>query len=243
MRRWIPVAPFLLLLLPVSAHADEPGDTAAILERVIAAYGGREALAAVAGFQAEGKVLSLSDGLTGRLQLELSLNGDLRSVIRYPHRTETRILAGTMAWSGGEHEQRPAERDMNISMRLQYHRLVAPFELAVAEAGDLVREDASDEGYIRLRRDWGSASRTIYEIDPDSWYVMRTRGEIGEGEATLLFETESNDFREVDGVLFPFRMTTTVAGHTAAEVILDRVTTGGDYDPRRFLPSGGAGDM
>ncbi|MBZ0268763.1 hypothetical protein K8I85_11445 [bacterium] len=243
MRRRIPIALSFLLLLPAPLRADEPRDTAAILDRVTAAYGGREALAAIAGFRAVGKVLSLSDGMTGKLQLELSLNGDLRSVIRYPHRTETRILAGTMAWSGGEHLQRPAERDMNISMRLQYHRLVAPFELALTEADDLVREDASDEGYIRLRRDWGSQSHTIYEIDPESWYVMRTRGEIGEGDGTLLFETESNDFREVDGILFPFRMTTTVAGHTAAEVILDRITTEDDYDPRRFLPSGGAGDM
>lgn len=241
MRRGIAVIAVALASFAAAASAAGP-DTAAILDRVADAYGGREALTAVEGFTAHGKVLSLADGLTGKLQLELSLNGDLRSEIRYPHRTETRILAGTMAWSGGEHAQRPAERDMNISMRLQYHRLVAPFELAATDAGDLVREDPSPEGYVRLRRDWGASSRTIYEIDPETWRVVRTRGEIGEGDGVLLFETESNDFREVDGIWFPFRMTTTVSGHTAAETILDRLTTGG-YDPRRFLPSGGVGDM
>ena len=132
---------------------------------------------------------------------------------------------------------------MNASMHLQYHRLAAPFELAAADPADLVLLEPSAEGLLRLRREWTSLSRTLYEIDPDTYRIRRIRGEVGGGEDVLRFETESHDFREIDGVLFPFRMTTTIGGRTAAEIILDRVEREDDFDPQRFLPSGGAGDM
>lgn len=245
--RLVTLATFATLAATGAIAADSPsrgpGDIPALLDRMARAYGGREFLADFGGFRARGKVLSLSDGVNGTVALNLSLEGDLRSEISYPHRMETRILSGPLAWSGGMHHQRPAESEMAASMRLQFHRLAAPFELAATDPEQLAWEGWSDEGYARLRRDWGKETRTTYEIDPASGEIRRIRGEVGSGNDAIRFETESADFRDVDGTRFPFRMTTTISGHAAWEMILDRVRRQSRFEPQTFLPSGSAGDI
>ena len=53
----------------------------------------------------------------------------------------------------------------------------------------------------------------------------------------------SNYFRDVDGIPFPFRITTLVSGQVAAETILDRVVPETDFEPGAFLPVGTASDL
>jgi hypothetical protein len=232
-----------LALLPLAAGSvPAQDDVDAVLARVRSAYGGTEALAAFAGFEARGRILSLADGISGRVRMHVAVGGDLRTEITYPERTEIRILAGPLAWSGGRRNQEPASRDMLTSMKLQFHRLVAPFELADAAPEDFAGKGTSAEGWTRLGRDWGGNLRTIYDVDQEG-LVRRVTGEMGTGDDQLSFETESHDFRDVAGMPFPFRMTTIVAGHPAAETILDRVEPRTSFEPDTFLPRGAAGDM
>jgi len=167
----------------------------------------------------------------------------MRQEIRYPNRTEVRVLAGALAWHGGPRRQRPASRAMRDSMRLQYHRLAAPFDLAAAEPGDLTDEGDTAQGRIRLRRRWDNRTSTIYEIDPESGLVIVVRGEIDDLDGFLEFVAEASDFRDVDGIPFPFRLTTLVSGQVAAETILDRVVPETDFEPGAFLPVGTASDL
>jgi hypothetical protein len=215
----------------------------ALQEQVATAHGGREALHDIQGFEARGRILSLADGLNGRLDWEVSRKGDLRARIEYPNRWEVRILSGRLAWHGGKLVQRPSGSDMTASMQLQYHRLVAPFEFVEADPAELALDGLSPEGWIRVVRTWDEDVRTIYEVEAETGRILRVIGEIGSGETTLSFVTESHDFREVEGVLFPFRMTTRVAGQAAAETILDRVEVRQRFAPGTFLPEGVAGDM
>jgi hypothetical protein len=231
-----------LAAAPVAAEGDA-GRVEAALAAVMDAYGGRDRLLAAEGYRVEGRVLSLADGVNGTLDLELALDGSMRAELRYPGRTEVRILAGALAWHGGSRRQRPAEPDMADSMRLQYHRLAAPFELAESSAADLADEGDSPEGWIRLRREWGERTSTLYEIDPGTGMIQRVRGMLGEGEDAIEFVADSADFRDIEGVLFPFRITTYVGDHVAAETILDRVEPEDRFPPGTFLPAGTRGDL
>ena len=223
------------------AHADV--SVPQIQELVAEGHGGRQSLADVSGFHARGKILSVADGMNGRVDWEVSRQGDLRSVIEYPHRAEVRILAGRLAWNGGRRGQRPSTPDMTASMHLQYHRLVAPFELVEADPEELELTGESDEGWLRVLRAWSDDLRTTYEVDPDTGLIRRVVGEMGQGDATLTFVAESHDFRDVDGIRFPFRVTTRVSGSVAAETILDRLELRDGFEPGTFLPEGAAGDM
>jgi hypothetical protein len=228
--------------LATSAAAAAP-DVPSLLRKVGEAYGGSAALAECRAFRARGKIVSFTDDLNGTITISVSLEGAMRVEIRYPSRTETRILSGKLAWDGGEHRQRPSDRRMAASIRLQYHRLVAPFELAAADAAALEPDGRSDEGWIRLRRRWTEGFSTTYEIDPDSGRIPRTRSVLATEDGDLEFVSESYDFREVDGLRFPFRTTTWIGGRVAAETIFDRVTIEDEFPPTTFVPENSGGDM
>jgi len=237
------IAIVAVALFASSVQAADDPDVAGLLRKVSDAYGGSSALAECPGFRARGRVLSLADGVNGTVIVSLSLNGALRVEIRYPSRTETRILSGKLAWDGGRERQKPSDRDMASSIRLQYHRLAAPFELAAASAPDLEARGTSDEGWIRLRRQWSDALSTTYEIDPESGRIRRIRGVLTTGAGELEFVSECSDFREVGGLQFPFRTTTWVGERVAAETIFERVTIEADFPATSFVPAGSGSDI
>ncbi len=239
---WIIVVALVVPILAPAAAAEGP-DVSGLLQKVGEAYGGPEVLAECPGFRARGKILSLVDGMNGAVAISLSLEGAMRVEVRYPNRAETRILSGKLAWDGGRRRQTPSEHSMGSSIRLQFHRLAAPFELVGADPKLFQVDGVSEEGWIRLRRDWPGDLYTIYEIEAETGRIRRTRGVIVSEDGDLEFVSESYDFREVDGLQFPFRTTTWVGEHVAAETILDRITIGGDFAPTTFVPSNTGGDI
>lgn len=228
---------------PPSAYAAGDDEIPRLLDRVAAAHGGREALVAFPGFRVRAKILSIADGMNGKLRLAVSLDGSLRADIVYPNRKEVRILSGDLAWNGNPREQKFASTAMARSMQLQYHRLVAPFELAEADPADFRTTGSSSEGWTLLRRDWTDELSMTYEVDPATGRIPRVTGIVRAGDEELEFVTESSDFREVEGILFPFRTTTIVSGEVAAETILDDVTVVHEFSREIFLPVDGAGDL
>jgi hypothetical protein len=222
--------------------AGEPEGPAEVVARVVEAYGG-EALDDVSGFRARGSVLSAADGLSGKVRMSVRLDGALRVEIRWPQREEVRILAGRLAWHGGSARQQPADREMADSMRLQLHRLAAPFELAGLPADSLEALEPSPEGWSRVARRWDERTRTVYDVD-DAGRIRRILGElVTGGDDTMDFVTESSDFRAVEGVLFPFRTTTVIQGEAATETILERISLEGDFAADEFSPAGAPGEI
>jgi hypothetical protein len=217
------------------------------VELVVKAYGGREALGAFPGFLARGKILSIVDGLGGTWETKVLLDGSLRSEIHYPQRAEVRILSGALAWNGGRRVQSASSRAMKDAILLQYHRLTAPFEIATASAAELTEDGRSKEGWIRLRREWGSSLSMTYDVDPDTGYVRRTSGRAGLGEKTIELVTEMDDFRKIESpsgaVMFPFRAVTIIGGEVVSEMRLERMEERDDFSAQTFLPEGAAEDF
>lgn len=234
------------LLAAGGRAATSPPDSASELAELVALvreeYGG-EALEKVPGFRARGRVLTLSDGISGQVRVSLARNGSLRVEIRYPDRTEVRILSGRLAWNGGPRGQTLSDEALSDSMRLQYHRLAAAFELSAAPLEELETAGVSEEGWVRVRRRWDERTATVYEIDPETGRIPRVAGELDSGDGAMTFVSEAHDFRRVAGVLFAFRTTTVISGRVAAEMILERVSVERDFAPDEFRPSGAPADI
>ncbi|MCA9751721.1 MAG: hypothetical protein KC591_05980 [Gemmatimonadetes bacterium] len=231
------------LLGPGPTPAAAAPSAAELVARSTAAHGGSDRLKESSGWTMRGQVASHLEGVNGKIDLEVALDGSLRTEIRYPDRTEVRILAGALAWNGGRRQQRASKRELSDSMKLQYHRIVAPFELARADPADVVALEPDEQGRPRVQIDWNDRLRTIYAIDPDSGLVVGVRGQMGEGEDLVEFVSEASDFREVEGVLFPYHVTTWVGDSIAAEVTFERIRREDDFPPTTFVPSGNAGDL
>ena len=237
----------LSALLAVSAALSPLSAAGADLEplraKVAAAYGADSA-AELRGYRARGRILQMKSGIGGTVELSVWLEGSLRSETRYPAGTEVRILQGPLAWSGGRGRQTFAPREAADAIRLQFHRLAAPFELLSAPADELALDGETAEGWVRVARRWDDRTRTVYEIDPESGRIRRIRGELTDADGgTLRFDSEDHDFREVDGVTFPFRTTTIVDGEITAEIVLERITPADKYRAAEFRPSDAAGDI
>jgi hypothetical protein len=242
MRVGLPLVFATVVSMAPQLVAADPEGPASVVARVVDAYGG-EVLGGVTGFVARGTVLSTADGLSGKIRVSVRLDGAMRVEIRWPQREEIRILSGPLAWHGGPVRQRPSDRVMTDSMRLQFHRLAAPFELAGVAADSLETLEPSPEGWSRIARRWDARTRTVYEVD-DSGRIRRVTGElVTDGEDTMDFATESSDFREVEGILFPFRTATVIQGEAATETILERVTLEADFASDEFTPAGSAGEI
>jgi hypothetical protein len=230
-----------------SAEPAPPATPSPAVELVAKAYGGREALAAFPGFHARGKILSIVDGLGGTWDTKVLLDGSLRAELQYPQRAEVRILSGALAWNGGRRKQSVSSRSMKDAILLQYHRLAAPFEIAAASTAELSEDGRSEEGWIRLRREWGPSLSMVYEVDPDTGFVRRTTGRAGSGEAALELVTEMEDFRTIESssgaILFPFRTVTIIGGEVVSETTLERMEEKSDFTPQTFLPAGAEGDF
>jgi hypothetical protein len=214
---------------------------------VAEAYGGTEALSAFPGFHAQGKVLSLTDGIGAAIEISLLLDGSMRTEVRYPSRKEVRILSGSLAWNGGGRVQSPSTRALKDATLLQYHRLAAPFEISILPPAELRPLGTSPEGWMRLRREWPSGLSMTYDIEHKTGFIRRTTARMGKGEDAGEFVTELDDFRKVSGnagaVMFPFRAVTRVGQEAVSEVIFERLEERSKFSEVTFLPAGAAGDF
>lgn len=216
-----------------SLEAQTSPPLATLVDRCIEAYGGAEALAAVAGWQQLGKLVTPGGGEAvvarvfappHRLRVENRFSQDRR---------EVRILNGENAWRNGV----PVEGPLRQAMVLQAARLSLPGILLegrdrLVDLGEVDREGASFRLLELALRD---GMRLQVEIDPASGRIHRSRSLAG----PVVFETVYSDFREVDGVLFAFAEETWAMGHLTGRTELEAVVLSDGLRDLLFYPGPG----
>ena len=196
-----------------------------LVRRSIDAYGGEAALRTASVFVQRGTVTSsMQDGRSGALVRIYERPVRLRVEIVYPGaEPETRVLDGGQGWRNGVRTSGPMYQAMLLqSARLGLPVLFLDFEGRLEDHGEVER-DGGRRRTIGLGFHGGL--QVIAEIDPSSGRILRTEGSIaGEGgRPALSFATDYGDFREVDGVLVPFRETSYAQGMRTGETQLESV--------------------
>ena len=223
-----------------AAPPPERHPPAALLDRIAEAAGGRELVSEVKGLRLRGKVLSLVDGPSATLRIDLSLSGSLREETRDAESNVVRWLDGRLAWIGADPKHaKPAPPEVRADVRLRFHELAAPLELASAPAESLVAVGQSPEGWERIVRRFGE-NRLAYDVDVETGRIQRVSRLSKTGEVSASMELE--DYRTADGVSYPFRWTTIVGGRAMSETNLERLGRLDEVSPGDFAPqSAGAG--
>ena len=221
-RRLFFLVPILIALaITRPAAADDAGT---LIDAVLSAYGGWARLSTVTGYRVEGKILTghqEADKPTLRLFARPSR---LKIVIEHPGRTEVRLLDGAKGWrSGPGRTLVEAEGVMLDSMVLQAARANLPWILAerrsVVKLGD---------PFVVMGRSLASLVVPLGEgltltafVDPATHLIDRVITQLDRPAMTTGFEARFSDFREVEGVRFPFREENFASGaHTASTQIL-----------------------
>lgn len=226
---------FVVALSASSAHA---GGTAvdALVDRVLAAHGGREALAKARAYRMEGTVTSVMRG-TGATVRTFERPDRLRIVIDYPGRLETRILDKGRGWRSNPDGTLTAADDFLLtSMVLQAARANLPWILDERRA-ELVPLAPMDGGQLQgLELPLGQGLRLTVYVESGTGRIARSAGVLASPSMTTNFATDYADFRTVDGVLFPFREANFAANQSTGETVITKITVNPPLTDADFRP-------
>lgn len=232
------LAGLALLAVPQGAlHGQDAGAAASrVVERVLQAYGGREALSGVRSFRLEGVVDAHPRKQRGVFVRILEGPDHLKLLIRYPDVSEIRVLMGEQAFAGDSPEtMAPAAGPLAGALRLQAARSMVPWILMAME-GRLRLGDGTPPR-ILLQGDLAPGLSLTFHVDRETHRIVRSESLVAMGGGSIPFSTDYADFREVGGILFAHREETRASGvHTASVEVL-RVALNPVGDALR-LPAG-----
>jgi hypothetical protein len=234
------LAIFLLMLVaPSPAHAQNP-EISSFIDEILAAYGTPERLAEVKAYRMTGTIQTIS-GSRGTSIRTFSLPERLKVELDYGERREARILVGPDGWrSTGAGGYSPVSGPLHGSMVLQALRASVPWILDGARE---TAEEVEPQDYqgktlrsLQLSVSEGLVFR-IY-VDPETYLVLATQGLLNMGGISTAFETHYSDFREVDGVLFPFKEEGYASGQNTSSTTLEEIELNPALTDREFDPTG-----
>jgi hypothetical protein len=215
------LALLLFLLAPAPAAASEATDLA---ERVVAAYGGAEAIAAGASLRQSGKLESYRHAKTGTVERSFTRPDRLRIEIRIPgEKPESRILDGVRGWRDGV-EVRPM---MARAMYLQAARLDLPW-LIMKAGPDLVLLGPVkyDDGRALRAVEIPVAAagiRLVAVIDPETGLIVRSHGRIETAPGVGVdFGTIYEGHKDLDGMFLAAEETHFARGSPTGKTVLEK---------------------
>ena len=177
----------------------------------------------------------LHPGQPGRIVRAYVRPGKLRVETAWPDGTgEVRVLDGGRGWRDGEE----AAGGRLAAMILQAARLDLPALLAawVAKVEDRGVGEVEGRRVRVLAIAPAPGLVVLAELDVATARVVRSRGSSRDPGMPLAFETTYGDFRQVDGVLVPFRERNWANGNATGETALEKVTFPKGFPEGTFRP-------
>lgn len=234
-------ATFLLAGLAIStAHAGvEASPPSSLVNDVIAAYGGEKALARITSVYAKGSVEALVRGDKGVSIRWFKRPRQLRAELIYRKSSETRILNGFRGWRGSNGEPlREVHGPPYLAMAYQYKHLDLPFGFLdkgykITYLGRETLRDIPVE-VLQLTDNEGTIMRV--HIDAGTHLIVRVAGVFSMGPGGAELAAEFSDFRDVEGVKFPFRITNYGGGRKIAETLVTEISINREMPDSLFQP-------
>jgi hypothetical protein len=228
----------ICLLAGAPLRAVEPTATnpAALIERVLGAYGGKAALAKVKAYRMEGTVTSVMRG-NGALVRTFARPDRLKITLDYPNHPEARILDGGKGWrSDGTGNMAPAEGFLLTSMVLQAARADLPWLLEEKRAAIKLLAPMDGGKLQGLEIPLGAGLTLTIYAEAATGRIVRTAGVLEAPGMKTNFATDYSDFRAIDGVLFSFREANFASNQSTGETVITKVTLNPKLGDADFRP-------
>jgi hypothetical protein len=223
----------LLAVWSAIAAADEGSEMSLFLERIQAAYGGPTAVAQLESYRAEGTVQRAAGG-AGIFVRDHRAPDTMKVEIGYPDRSELRLVVGGEVWRGTRAGVTKVEGPLRVAVIYQLLRSELPGVLLrnrdrLKDQGAVEHQGGSHR-LLALR--WSDEIEMRYWVDEDSSRVTHVESTLDLGAGQAVFATAYGDYREIDGVLFPFSETNYASGRHVADTRIDRLI----LDPEELRP-------
>jgi hypothetical protein len=213
--KWLGIA---FVGLVTTAGAEDMG---AVVDKMVAAYGGRAALEKIAAIREEGKLEgTMRPGSLGPVVRTFARPSKLRvQVGEGPKFTEVRVLDGATGWRDGKKVTGVSCEAMVLqAARLDLPWLLMKNKTKLVDKGTM-EHDGRRLQVVELALDNGLSVSA--GMEPTTGHILFSSGTTKTGSMT--FETSYGDLRTVDGVLFAFKETNLAQGMKTADTILSKI--------------------
>jgi len=229
----------LILTACLLANVARAESLAEIVERAVAAAGGKARLAAVRSERMTGTIAFGTD-LPAPFVLELKRPGKIRAEITFRKGPFVQAFDGKVGrvispfTEPAAHQMGPLEtRDIAESADMDGPLVDSKARGIVVEL--LGKEDVEGKPAwkLRVRRKSGSV-RTLF-LDAASYLKVKWAGAIGEPGKEVVHETLFDDYRAVDGIPFSHRLRShSSGGGQAQEIVLSKIELNPVIEDARF---------
>lgn len=224
----------LLQLVSVRVHAYE-GQMQRTVNNVLEAYGGKNNVLKIKTVSAHGRIDDFLRKTTGGYARTMRRPGELRIDIMPERGGEVRILSHGKGFQGSGDRLSAAKPVSLSSMRYQYGYLDLPMSLADGSAKAVHKgiEELHGRPMEILLVELASAPDLKVYIDFETHLIRRVeaRFDMG-GMGSSVLGTEYDNFKTVDGVVFPFTLNNFAGGKKISILSIARLTI------NRALPEG-----
>ena len=227
--------------LTLDWKADVSDDARVVLEKVIEAEGGAEALESLASYHAIGQGVIRQQGQTLSAQIETWVDPPLKVRQRTTISLGEQAVAVDYLWNGeqgwvkqGQNwNSMPAELTREMKVGMAFDPVFTPLFISregyrFTHEGEADIEDGR-ANVIRVTTPDGRWAMLYYDAETHHLRRME-RPEAAEQTRT----THYGDYREIDGYMVPFFRETTVADQLISRVQLQTVEINQDLDPALF---------
>jgi hypothetical protein len=209
------------------------------IKEVIAAYGGEPRLARITSVYAKGSIEAFMRDDRGISTRYFKRPRKLRAELVYQKSSETRILNGFRGWRGnGGEPLREVHGPSYLAMAYQFKYLDLPFGFLDKgyKITYLGRETfrALPVEVLQLVDNEGTVMRV--DIDAGTRLIARVVGSFGGGPSGAELSAEFSDFRDVEGVKFPFRVTNYSGASKIAETLATEIRINKEMPETLFQP-------
>jgi len=223
-----------------ASRSDNP-EIRALVDGIMAEYGGEDAMRRILGYRAEGILQATQRQVSVRTRRWFKRPDCLLLELDYPGKAEWRLTRGTLGWTG------PADGDWKLAgvpkiwpMRLQTVRLDLPIRLLEHETElELLQKDTENRPVLRLTI--GDGLHMEYHINPENHRIV-TMMMVMDGPPAMVFQADYSEFKMVEGVLFPHREVTLARGTVTSYIQIKSIVINPEnLDKRVAIPSSDGG--
>lgn len=208
---------FALLVVALSAHAVTADE---LVAKSIAAQGGMDKLAAIKTLKLQGQLVFGGNFKLTYTEL-LKRPGKLREEASLQGLTQVQAWDGHEGWSiqpfGGRRDPIPMSADESKALAEQAD-FEGPLVNARAKGNEVTylgREDVEGTNAYKLQVKLKDGNTLVVYLDPDAYLPIREIAQRTVNGVQQVTETDFGDYEQVNGVYFPFAISSGPKGSTA----------------------------
>jgi hypothetical protein len=209
-----------------------------VIDKVIAAYGGRERLMKVRAISAEGRITAIMRNDKGTYRRTLRRDGNLFVDIVYSRSSERRILYKDKGYRGIGGKMEEVSGPRLQAMVYQYNELNLPYGLLddTFTVTDLRKDTVNGESVHVLRLADRAGNQMDVFVHAANSRIVKCEGFFIMGTEATSLSAEFGDFKTIDGVLLPFKIINFASGRKISVTTIDRYQINPAIDDSLFKP-------